>query len=93
MITILLIYDAVKLLSESGFVLVCITSFALFAMLLNFVILLGRISDIYGNAFLYVIIHGLQDLLHVASATTSIILAGTIKITVEKLEKIGNIFS
>jgi len=87
-LTILLIYDAAKIFIESGFVMVTLSTFAVFSMLLNFVIILGRISDILGNAYAYILTHGIQDLLHVASATTALIFSVTLSITMMKFEKI-----
>ncbi len=88
LLTVLLVYDAAKIFQESGFVMVTLSAFAVFAMLLNLVIILGRISDVIGNAYAYILTHGIQDILHVASATTAFVFSVTLNITLRKLEKI-----
>lgn len=91
LLTILLVYDAYKIFQESGFVMVTLTSFAVFAMLLQLVIILGRISDIMGNAYFYTITHSIQDLLHVASATNALIFAVTLNMTFKKIKSVEEI--
>ncbi len=87
-LAVLLVYDAIKIFQESGFVMVTLSAFAVFSMLLNLVIILGRISDITGNAYAYVVTHGIQDILHSASATTAFIFSVTVYITMKKVKKI-----
>ncbi len=91
LLTMLLVYDAVKIFQESGFVMITLSAFAVFTMFLNLVIILGRISDIVGNAYLYILTHGIQDILHVSSATTALIFSATLSITLKKLEKIDEL--
>ncbi len=91
LLTILLIYDALKIFQESGFVMVTLTSFAVFAMFLQLVIILGRISDILGNAYFYALTHCLQDVLHVASATNALIFSVTLSMTLGKIKRVEEI--
>ncbi len=86
-LAVFLVYDAARIFQESGFVMVTLSAFAVFAMLLNFVIILGRISDVIGNAYAYILTHGIQDILHIASATTAFIFSVTLNITMKKLKK------
>ena len=91
LLTILLIYDALKIFQESGFVMVTLTSFAVFAMFLQLVIILGRISDILGNAYFYALTHSLQDVLHVASATNALLFSVTLSMTLGKIKRVEEI--
>ncbi len=90
-LTVALIYDSARIFQESGFTMISLSLFAVSAMLLNFVIILGRIADIQENMYLYIVAHGFQDLLHVISSMMAIILALTISIAMEKIKNIRGI--
>ncbi len=87
--TILLLFiEAKKIFREYGLLVMNISALALSHSLLAIFIVFGRYAHIHHDAWLYVVTHSIQNILHVACGCVILTFAACIKIVHEKFRKI-----